>query len=177
MAAPLCHTGAMARAPQDSVDRHVARWSGLIEGMDPQVEGAITRMQAITKRLKADSHASYADTEDTIEDYYTLHALLIQPYPEQATPAQLADSCGITRAAMTSRLDRLVERGHVTRDVDPIDRRRILIRPTASGRALWEKGIAAGMSREQDAFSVLTAKELVTLNSLLRKVVLHLEEG
>jgi DNA-binding MarR family transcriptional regulator len=78
---------------------------------------------------------------------------------------------------MTSRLDRLVARGHVTRDVDPIDRRRILIRPTASGRALWEKGIAAGMSREQDAFSVLTAKELVTLNSLLRKVVLHLEEG
>jgi hypothetical protein len=33
------------------------------------------------------------------------------------------------------------------------------------------------MAREQDAFPVLTAKELVTLNNLLRKVVLHLEEG
>jgi DNA-binding MarR family transcriptional regulator len=167
----------MAKAPQDSVDRHVARWTGLLDDMDPEVEGAITRMQAITKRLKADSHASYAGTDDTIEDYYTLHALLIQPYPEQATPAQLADSCGVTRAAMTSRLDRLVQQGHVTRDIDPLDRRRILIRPTASGRALWEKGIEAGMAREQAAFSALTAKQLATLNSLLRKVVLHLEEG
>ena len=50
----------MARARQDSVDRHVARWSGLLENMDPEVEGAVTRMQAITKRLKAADHASYA---------------------------------------------------------------------------------------------------------------------
>ena len=105
----------MARARQDSVDRHVARWSGLLEDMDPEVEGAVTRMQAITKRLKADDHASYAGTDDTIEDYRTLHALMIQPYPEEATPAQLADACGVTRAAMTSRLDRLVQRGHATR--------------------------------------------------------------
>jgi DNA-binding MarR family transcriptional regulator len=100
---------------------------------------------------------------------------MIQPYPEEATPAQLADACGVTRAAMTSRVDRLVQRGHATREIDPIDRRRILIRPTPSGRTLWEKGIEAGMAREQEAFSGLTAKELVALNGLLRKVVLHLE--
>jgi len=166
-----------ARPDQDSVDRHVARWAGLLDDMDPEVEGAITRMQAITKRIKADDHAAYAGSDDTIEDYWTLHALLIQPYPEEATPAQLADACGVTRAAMTSRVDRLVQRGHVTREVDPLDRRRILIKPTSSGRAMWEKGISAGMAREQEALSALTAKELVSLNALLRKVVLHLEGG
>ena len=175
MAASLCDTGGMARARQDSVDRHVARWSGLVENMDVEVEGAVTRMQAITKRLRADDHASYADTDDTIEDYHTLHALMSQPFPEEATPAQLADSCGVTRAAMTSRLDRLVQRGHATREVDPIDRRRILVRPTPSGRSLWEKGIEAGMAREKAIFSALTTKELVALNALLRKIVLHLE--
>ena len=40
---------------------------------------------------------------------------------------------------------------------------------------MWEKGIEAGMAREKAAFSGLTAKELVALNGLLRKVVLHLE--
>jgi DNA-binding MarR family transcriptional regulator len=143
--------------------------------MDAEVEGAVTRMQVITKRLRADDQASYADIGDTIEDHHTLHALMSQPYPEEATPAQLADSCGVTRAAMTSRLDRLVQRGHATREVDPIDRRRILIRPTPSGRSLWEKGIEAGMAREKAAFSDLTSKELVALNALLRKIVLHLE--
>ena len=176
-------THAMAKAPrqpreqQDSVDRHVARWTGLLDGMDPEVEGAVTRMQAITKRIKADDHAAYADSDDTIEDYWTLHALHIQPYPEEATPAQLADACGVTRAAMTSRIDRLVQRGHVTREVDPVDRRRILVRPTASGRALWEKGIEAGLAREKAAFSALDTAELKALNALLRKVVLHLEQG
>ena len=166
-----------ATPEQDSVDRHVARWAGLLDDMDPEVEGAITRLQAITKHIKAADHAAFAGSDDTIEAYWTLHALLIQPYPEEATPAQLADACGVTRAAMTSRLDRLVQRGHVTRDVDPMDRRRILIRPTRSGRALWQRGIAAGMAREQAAFSALSPKELVSLNALLRKVVLHLEEG
>ncbi|NUS40041.1 MAG: MarR family transcriptional regulator [Terrabacter sp.] len=165
------------RHDQDSVDRHVARWAGQLEGMDPEVEGAITRMQAITKRIRADDHAAYAGSDDTIEDYWTLHALLVQPYPEEATPAQLADACGVTRATMTARVDRLVQRGHVTREVDPVDRRRIIVRPTRSGRSLWQKGIAAGMAREQAAFSALSAKELVSLNALLRKVVLHLEEG
>ena len=36
-AAGLCETDAMARARQDSVDRHVARWSGLLEDMNPEV--------------------------------------------------------------------------------------------------------------------------------------------
>ena len=42
----------------------------------------------------------------------TLHALMVQPYPTEASPAQLADATHVTRAAMTRRLDRLVrERG------------------------------------------------------------------
>jgi DNA-binding MarR family transcriptional regulator len=160
---------------QDSVDRHVARWATVLDGMDPEVEGAVTRMQAIVKHIKSRHHASYADTDDTVEDYYTLHALLIQPYPEEATPAQLADSCGVTRAAMTSRIDRLVERAQVTREVDPLDRRRVIVRPTASGRALWKKGLASGMGLEQDTMSPLTAKELVQLNTLLRKVTRRID--
>lgn len=163
------------RADQDSVDRHVARWISVLEGMDGEVEGAVTRMQAITKTLKARTHAGFAGSPDTVEDYNTLHALLVQPYPEVATPAQLADSCGVTRAAMTSRLDRLVERGHVTRETDPLDRRRIIIRPTKSGRQLWEAALEAGMAREKDALSPLSAAELKQLNRLLRKVVQHLE--
>jgi DNA-binding MarR family transcriptional regulator len=163
------------RAGQDSVDRHVDRWTTVVDAMDGEVEGAVTRMQAITKHLKSGTHASFSGGEDTVEDYFTLHALFIQPYPEEATPAQLADSCGVTRAAMTSRLDRLVERGHVSREADPVDRRRIIIRPTRSGRELWEAALESGMAREKEALSALSRSELKQLNTLLRKVVRHLE--
>ena len=170
----VCDTDAMANEVQDSVDRHVARWAGL-SGINPEVEGATTRMQALLKHLDRGTHARFADSDDTFEDYKTLHALFVNHYPEEATPAQLADDCHVTRAAMTSRIDRLVERGHVTRDVDPVDRRRVLVRPTSSGRLLWEQSLAAGIAAENRTFEPLTHRELVQLNSLLRKVLRQIE--
>jgi DNA-binding MarR family transcriptional regulator len=174
MCAAFWDTEDMASEEQDSVDRHVARWAGL-SGINPEVEGATTRMQAVLKHLDRGTHARFASTDDTFEDYKTLHVLFVNHYPEEATPAQLADDCHVTRAAMTSRIDRLVERGHVTRDVDPLDRRRILIRPTSSGRALWESALANGIAAENRTFEPLTQSELVELNSLLRKVLRQIE--
>ena len=40
-------------------------------------------------------------------------------------PGELARRLGITSAAVTTSVDRLVSRGHVTREPDPADRRRI----------------------------------------------------
>ena len=120
--------------------------------------------------------AAFAHSEDfTMEDFKTLHVLMVQPHPTEATPAQLAEAAQVTRAAMTSRLDRLVEAGLVTREVDAGDRRRVLVRPTAAGRAAWEKHIFEGMAREKHLLRALSHDELVQLNALLRKVILSLE--
>lgn len=109
------------------------------------------------------------------EDYKTLHALMVQPYPTEATPAQLADATHVTRAAMTSRLDRLVAAGLVTREVDPTDRRRVLVRPTPAGREAWDTHIFEGMARDRRLLGALSQDELLQLNALLRKVMLGLE--
>jgi DNA-binding MarR family transcriptional regulator len=119
--------------------------------------------------------AAFADSEFTLEDYGTLHALMVQPYPTEATPAQLAEASNVTRAAMTNRLDRLASSGLVTREVDPLDRRRVMVRPTTAGREAGDSYVHQGMSREQHLLHALTARELVQLNTLLRKVILSLE--
>ena len=44
----------------DGVDAHVARWVTQIPDLDPSVEGATTRMQAVVRQLrksKAEFHA------------------------------------------------------------------------------------------------------------------------
>jgi DNA-binding MarR family transcriptional regulator len=164
------------KAAQDEVDRHVARWVGQIDGMDPEVEGAITRMQAVLRRLNRLHQQGAEEWDLSLEDYHTLHALMVQPYPTEATPAQLADACHVTRAAMTSRVDRIADAGLVTRTVDPKDRRRIIVRPTALGRRTWERHVAEAMQREQDVLSALSVTEKRRLNALLRKVLLSLEE-
>jgi DNA-binding MarR family transcriptional regulator len=169
--------GMPARRP-DAVDHHVSRWAEYWKdnpGFDPEVEGAITRFQAILRRLKHVDAVAFADQAFTYEDYKTLHALMVQPYPTEATPAQLADANHVTRAGMTSRLDRLVASGLVTREVDPLDRRRIVVRPTAAGRKTWDNYVHEGMAREQQLLQGLNHQELEKLNALLRKVILSLE--
>ncbi|GAA0567563.1 MarR family transcriptional regulator [Paractinoplanes ferrugineus] len=163
----------------DGVDQHVARWAAFWKDdprFDPEIEGAVVRMNDIAKWARRADAAAFAGNEDfTMEDYKTLHALMVQPHPMEATPAHLADATHVTRAAMTSRLDRLAGAGLVTREVDPTDRRRVLIRPTAAGRAAWNTHIFEGMARDQKMLGALSRAELVRLNALLRKVTKSIE--
>ena len=164
---------------RDSVDHHVARWAEYWEDnphFDPQVEGAVTRMQTIITRLKRVNATAFAGSKFTLEDYLTLHALMVQPFPTEATPAQLAEMSQLTRAGMTSRLDRLADAGLITREGDSIDRRRVIVRPTPAGRAAWDRYVHEGMTREQRLLAALNPNELAQLNRLLRKVVLALDE-
>ncbi len=167
-------------AQQDSVDHHVARWAAFWKdepAYAPEVEGALVRMSYIQREARRADLAAFADPKDfTFEDYKTLHVLMVQPWPIEATPAQLAEAENVTRAAMTSRLDRLVNAELVTRHVDSADRRRVLIKPTAEGREAWNRYIFEGMARDQRLLSALTGEELVQLNGLLRKVLLSMGE-
>jgi DNA-binding MarR family transcriptional regulator len=163
---------------RDSIDDHVARWARFWKDNPAyagEVEGALVRMGHILRYGRRQDAAAFAGSDFTLEDYKTLHVLMVQPYPAEATPAQLAEYSGVTRAAITSRLDRLVAAGLVTRSVDESDRRRVLVRPTPAGRELWDHHIYEGMAREQKLLQVLSLDELTQLNALLRKVVLSIE--
>lgn len=163
------------RPTHDAVDVHVARWVTQVPEIDPAIEGAVTRMQYILRRLGKTDALAHAGQSFTLEDVKTLHALMVQPYPVEATPAMLADFCHVTRAAMTSRLDRLVASGHVTREEDPLDRRRLLVRPTPLGRQTWTDHLHTGMAREHALLAALSPRELDQLNTLLRKVLLSFD--
>ncbi|MBB4739731.1 DNA-binding MarR family transcriptional regulator [Actinoplanes octamycinicus] len=166
---------------EDGVDQHVARWASFWKDepkFAPEVEGALVRMKHILRWIERSDAAAFARNEEdfTLQDFKTLHVLMIQPWPTEATPAQLAEAANVTRAAMTSRLDRLEAAGLVTRTIDATDRRRVLIRPTPEGREMWNRYIFAGIARDQAALAALSAEELTQLNALLRKVLLALGE-
>jgi DNA-binding MarR family transcriptional regulator len=163
----------------DGVDQHVARWSAFWKdepAFVPEVEGALVRMKQVLRWIERSDAAAFTKSDFTLQDYKTLHVLMVQPWPTEATPAQLAEAANVTRAAMTSRLDRLADAELITRQVDGADRRRVLVRPTQRGREMWNRYIFEGMARDQDALKTLSPEELATLNELLRKVLLSLGE-
>ena len=74
------------------VDHHVARWAAFWKddpAFVPEVEGALVRMGQILRHMRRVDAVAFADAADfTMEDYRTPHALMVQPYPTEASPAQ-----------------------------------------------------------------------------------------
>ena len=72
---------------RDGVDAHVARWAAFWKDdprFSPEIEGALVRMYDIRKWAHRADAAAFAGNDDfTLEDYKTLHALMVQPYPTE----------------------------------------------------------------------------------------------
>jgi DNA-binding MarR family transcriptional regulator len=79
-----------------------------------------------------------------------LHALDTGPLAQR----QLAATSRVEEQTMSRVVDRLVRTGHVTRERDPQDRRRLVIRRSASGDRAFAQVQASGMADD------LVAREL-----------------
>ncbi len=76
-------------------------------------------------------------------------------------------------ATITGVINRLKNRGLIESIVDPLDRRRVAIDLTESGRTVAEEAIAAVKGISRETFSPLSASEHALLTKLLKKVILR----
>lgn len=63
-----------------------------------------------------------------------VHVMDAELEGDPLTPGRLAERISLSSGATTAVVDRLVARGHVVRDRDPDDRRRVLLRHAEHGR-------------------------------------------
>jgi DNA-binding MarR family transcriptional regulator len=95
---------------------------------------------------------------------------------EPMTPGQLVEHTGLTGAAMTAVVDRLVAAGYVTRDRDELDRRRVTVRALAARvrkiDRLYEE-YSADMAK---LLAQYDAKEFAAIESFLAKTTRLLTE-
>jgi DNA-binding MarR family transcriptional regulator len=95
--------------------------------------------------------------------------------PEQMlAPFQLADSLGVTRAAITKLLVGLEQNGLIERRLDPADRRAWHITLTTAARTLLEEILPPHFQQIRHIMSALTREEQDQLITLLLKLDAHL---
>jgi DNA-binding MarR family transcriptional regulator len=104
-----------------------------------------------------------------------LSALRIAGPSNRLSPTRLFKSLMLSSAGITSRLDRLEQRGLVRRLRDPGDRRGILVELTDQGAAILDQAVAANTGSERELIAGLNAAEIETLTGLLRKLLATLE--
>ena len=170
----------MARARQNLRD-HVDGFledigADLPEDLDLTVEGIVERIAGINYRIKR-MHAETLDELGlTFSDWHILTALRWSGAPYRRKAGWLARRADLTSGAMTSRLDALEKAGLVRRLRDPEDRRSVLVELTEPGLEKHEEAMAIQAPKEALLARALTDREKEQLNSLLRRVMITLEE-
>ena len=76
----------------------------------------------------------------------------------------------VTSGTMTHRLDKLEQRGLISREPDPSDRRGLLITLTKRGRTLVDRAVVDHLDTEHALLAKLSPRERQQLAALLRRL-------
>ncbi|WP_242908434.1 MarR family winged helix-turn-helix transcriptional regulator [Actinomadura terrae] len=143
--------------------------------LDPDIEGAVTRMVFFVEHLKRVRERSLSEYGLQRHEYDTLHGLAGRH--GRATPSELAADLDMAPNSITGRLDALERRGFVRRTPSATDRRRVVVELTEEGRAAWRGAIGGVGHEEERTLSALDADERRTLSDLLRRIMIRAEHG
>lgn len=162
----------MARE-RDSVDVVVDQWSHVRPDIDSSpihVVGRISRLSRLIERRLSENFATHG-----LEQWmYDVLATLRRNGPPYAlTAGDLVRQTMVTTGAITNRVDRLIERGLVEREVGT-DRRTVIVRLTPAGVRLVDKVVHSHVETERDAMSSLSPRQQEQLSTLLRQLLLGL---
>jgi DNA-binding MarR family transcriptional regulator len=162
---------------RDSVDDHIAQWLPLLPELDTDVEGAVTRMQALVRHFRRHKDAMLAKHDLQGLEFDTLHTLVRIGEPHRTTPTALANDLSLSPAAMTGRLDALEQRGFVRREPSTTDRRKVDVELTAAGKVAWLSAMEDMGYEETRVLGALDPAERRQLSDLLRRVLVAAETG
>ena len=128
--------------PEDALARGVPRDAGSVPGATPRPAETWLRIvqvhDRITRRVDSALHQQH---DLSLTGFEVLRRLAESP-GERASMGELADAVGLSRAGMTSTVNRLVAEGLVLRERGGQDRRLLHARLTVAGRRRVEQAAA-----------------------------------
>jgi MarR family transcriptional regulator, organic hydroperoxide resistance regulator len=80
---------------------------------------------------------------------------------------QLSERTGTRASTLTGVLDRLADRGYLTRELDPSDRRSFRLPLTEAGQAVAARVLAAVADLEREATAGLSATQIAGFHAVL----------
>ncbi|OZC66995.1 MarR family transcriptional regulator [Rhodococcus sp. 15-725-2-2b] len=85
----------------------------------------------------------------------------------RATPGWLGGQLGLESASVTALVDRMSKRDLVSREADPADRRRVLLRVTAHASELGTRFFGPVIGRAVDELARFTPEQRATIDDFL----------
>jgi DNA-binding MarR family transcriptional regulator len=156
----------------DEVDRIVDDWERERPDLDFAPLQVLSRVARLAKHLDRARRQAFTRSELEASEFDVLSALRRAGAPYRLSPKQLLQQTLVSSGTMTNRIDRLVERGLVTRQTDPNDGRGILVEMSPAGLTRVDAAITRLVDAEAELLASLPAAEQKRLAGLLRKLSL-----
>ncbi len=144
-------------------------------GADESVQRVITAVHRLSRRLNRWYDEQLSGYGLSSGEWAVLSALGRMSDGQALTPSQLAAEGHIAPSSMTHRLDRMLARGLITREVDPTNRTRILVRPTDAGWQLFATAIREANVVESGLLADLADDQVDRLAELLEGMIDNLD--
>ena len=138
----------MSEIETDRVDRIMAQWNRERPDIDVSPQAVIGRLHRLGSLLQESIDAVFAEFDLSSGDFDVLATLRRSGEPFENTAGELAAATMISSGGLTKRVDRLEQRGLVTRSPGTDSRvRRIALTP--SGRDIVDAALDAHMVNER----------------------------
>lgn len=163
--------------PCDDVDSLVAGWLLVLPGSDATPLHVLSRITRIAHHLERARRQVFARQNLQLWEFDVLSALRRSPALVGLTPGQLVVETLVTSGTMTNRIDRLADRGLVTKQQSATDRRTTYVRLTRQGREMIEAAMSALLDREHELLSPVSDADMGSLSVLLKSLLMSLDRS
>jgi DNA-binding MarR family transcriptional regulator len=161
----------------DAVDRILEQWARARPDLDASPMGVLGRLSRVTRIAERELKALFSEFGLERGEFDILATLRRAGSPEGMTAGALARASMVTAGAVTNRLDRLVTKGYVTREVDPANRRTVVVALTPAGRELIDRAVVAHVDNERRILAALDQDQQNDLAAILRTLLLGLGDS
>ncbi len=146
-------------------------------GADESVQRVITSVHRLSRRLNQWYDRQLADLDVSAGEWSVLGELARSEGGMPLTPSQLAAAANVAPSSMTHRLDRMHERGLISRGPDPSNRTRVLVELTHAGYEIYVAAIRDADLVESDVLESLSPAQVKQLAGLLERVIAGLDDA
>jgi DNA-binding MarR family transcriptional regulator len=153
----------------DAMDVILEQWAAERPDLDCSPMGVIGRISQLQREVFLAQRATFARHGLDAPSFDVLAALRRAGEPYQLTPTALMRTALVTSGAITQRLDRLEERGLITRGRSDADGRAVVVTLTEEGRTALDHALPDHLETERDLLAGLSADERDQLAGLLRR--------
>jgi DNA-binding MarR family transcriptional regulator len=158
----------------DAVDLILEQWARERPDLDCSPMGVIGRITQLQREVFLAQRATFSRHGLDAPSFDVLAALRRAGEPYQLTPTALMRTALVTSGAITQRLDRLEQRGLITRERSDADGRAVVVTLTEAGRQALDDALPDHLATERDMLAGLSDAEQRQLAGLLRRFLIAL---